>query len=558
MMLLFGVVVVSTIIAMSAAAQNDTPSVTVNDQVILNDSVRVTTVVSDGPGFVVIHVDDGTGSFGAVIGNAPVSDGVNENVIVPIDASQATPLMFAMLHTDDNEVGTYEFGSVEGADAPVVVDGEIVSPSFNSEIISANNQLINNNIITINSVTTQQDGFVVIHAGDAESFGAVLGQTAVSAGTTNNVTVEVAEDGRTDFLWPMLHVDDNTLGEYEFGTVEGADAPVVINGTVATLPISTVPNIDVRDQTTSGETVFVNSVLSDGPGFVVIHADADGSPGPVLGQSAVSSGLTTGIVVAVDQENLTSVVWPMLHVDDNTIGTYEFGSVEGADAPVVVNGNVVTFPIDLTVQMPDIPSIDVDDQAVIDTVTANSVTMNGPGFLVIHQEVDGAPGPVIGQTAVPDGTSTNVVVEIDPSMLTGRVWPMLHRDDNVIGTYEFGIVEGADAPVMTGGEVVTFPINVTNFESSGCTVSPTQGNVNVRAGASTDFAVVASLGFGENAAVSGQTEGFDGFAWWQLATGGWVRSDVVTTSGPCDDIAAVDSPALPVVPEPAATEEPSA
>jgi plastocyanin len=36
----------------------------------------------------------------------------------------------------------------------------------------------------------------------------------------------------------------------------------------------------------------------------------------------------------------------MLHVDTGEVGTYEFGTVEGADTPVTVDGEVLVFPID--------------------------------------------------------------------------------------------------------------------------------------------------------------------------------------------------------------------
>ena len=41
------------------------------------------------------------------------------------------------------------------------------------------------------------------------------------------------------------------------------------------------------------------------------------------------------------------------------------------------------------------------DQDVVDgTVRVTRATINGPGWVVIHSDEDGAPGPVLGQTAI--------------------------------------------------------------------------------------------------------------------------------------------------------------
>lgn len=104
-----------------------TPSVTVSDQSADGGNLVIAEVISDGPGWIVIHADGG-GSPGPVLGYSAVSDGANKDVSVMIDDSEATPVLFAMLHVDAGALGTYEF---PGADGPVKVDGQMVSPAFN-------------------------------------------------------------------------------------------------------------------------------------------------------------------------------------------------------------------------------------------------------------------------------------------------------------------------------------------------------------------------------------------------------------------------------------------
>ncbi|HHB91295.1 MAG TPA: hypothetical protein ENK60_08320, partial [Anaerolineae bacterium] len=76
-----------------------TPSVTVEDQEVQDGKVVVAKVVSPGSGWIVIHAQK-DGKPGPILGFAAVKEGENENVAVEIDASKATDILYAMLHTD--------------------------------------------------------------------------------------------------------------------------------------------------------------------------------------------------------------------------------------------------------------------------------------------------------------------------------------------------------------------------------------------------------------------------------------------------------------------------
>jgi hypothetical protein len=436
------------------------PSVEVSDQLQLDAIVDVDAVYSEGQGFVVIHNSDGPG-----IGQAPVAAGWTYNLRIRIDSTMATSTMSAMLHVDDGELGVYEFGTVEGADAPVLVGDAPVNPSFEFTNMHVHDQFIENNQYMATSVTMPVDGWLVIHSGDAETFGGVLGQTAVPAGTSTNVMVELAEENRTEVLWPMLHVDDGTAGTYEFDGSSGFDNPVVVNGQVASTPIWTVPHVRVADQAVmhgdgmemSGTPVVeIASVLSDGPGFLVIHQEADGSFGGVAGFVAVPDGLShgpTGVRVELDPAMVTPRLWPMLHVDDGAVGTYEFDGSSGLDNPVAVNGEVVAFPINAS------PAMVFADQPLGEggTITVRNAIIDAPGWLVIHA----ADGAVLGQELLHPGANWNVTIAVDPALAGEMVQPMLHYDTGEIGVYEFGSVEGADLPTSVAGNIVVAPLNIT-------------------------------------------------------------------------------------------------
>jgi hypothetical protein len=454
------VVLALLLVGSSVFAQDMTPSVTVAGQVSTDGTVSVGSVVATGPAFIVIHKASDDGGIGPVIGYRQVNVGQSNNVKVWIDASQATPMLYAMLHDDTGEAGVYEFGTVEGADGPVILDGAPVSPGFAAEIVYATDQLAADNTVTVGSVVTAADGFIVIHANNEGAPGAVLGFAPVVAGSNNDVAVTLEGDV-TPSVWPMLHVDTGEAGTYEFGTVEGADGPVIIDGAVAMNQITIgTPSMRVNDQIvihgdgmTAAETMTVTaaSVVSEGEGFLVIHADGGGSPGPVLGYAPVTAGLNRNVAVEISGD-VTPIVYPMLHVDTGEAGVYEFGTVEGADGPVRVNDAVLTFPINIA------PSINLNGTLTGTTLWVAGALIDAPGFLAIHSDNGGSPGPVIGYAALVPGWNGNISVELSEAPATGTVFPMLHYDTGAAGVYEFGTVEGADGPVRVGEAVVVGPL----------------------------------------------------------------------------------------------------
>lgn len=445
------------LVPVAAAQDMMTPSVTVADQVSTDGMVIISSIVSDGPGWLVIHADNGEGRPGPVIGYRAVNDGETESLAVSIDTSMATPTLFAMLHSDTGEVGVYEFGQVEGADGPVRVDDAVITPAFNAEILRAYDQYVDMGMVNVAAVVVSQDGFVVIHAaGENGGPGPVIGFAPVSAGTSTDVMVQVDEAAVTPTIFPMLHVDTGEAGTYEFGQVEGADGPVVIDGTVAVTGITVnQPSMRVPDQIVT-DMVTAESVVSEGAGWLVIHAAGEeGGPGPVIGFAAVEAGTNTDVMVEVDPAGVTPTLFPMLHVDTGEAGAYEFGQVEGADGPVRVNDSVLVFPINAA------PAIDLSEGRIDGegTLMINWALIDAQGWLVIHADNgEGGPGPVIGYAPLAAGLNENIQVSLDAAGITETIFPMLHYDTGEAGVYEFGQVEGADGPVRVGDAVVVGPL----------------------------------------------------------------------------------------------------
>jgi uncharacterized protein YggE len=106
------------------------------------------------------------------------------------------------------------------------------------------------------------------------------------------------------------------------------------------------PSVTVENQTLgAGDTVVIAEVVAAEPGWIVIHADDDGSPGPDIGWTAVEEGVNEDVEVVLDQGDVTERLYAMLHIDAGVMGTYEF---PGADIPArAADGAVVVVPFDV-------------------------------------------------------------------------------------------------------------------------------------------------------------------------------------------------------------------
>lgn len=343
--------------------------------------------------------------------------------------------------------------------------------------VTVSDQVSINGMALIDSATIDVPGFIAIHADEGGMPGHVVGVAPIPAGTSEGVLVMIDGAMSTPTLYAQLHVDDNTIGMFEFGKVPGADAPVS-----AAQPFS-VAAIVAFNQPPAETSVVIASAIIDANGWMVVHADNEGQPGPVLGFSPLAAGTNPAEVVVLDGENLTPVVWPMLHVDDGEAGTYEFDGESGLDNPVAINGVVATKPITLTdaptllltdgspIQSIIIPSIVASSQDLSDagdgsaTLLVDLVSSPAQGFVDAHADM-GHPAVSLGHTPVDEGENANVSVTLMPppegSMLgiTPRVWPMLHLDTDQDGEYRYLQIPGVDLPLVYNGAVVTIPVDV--------------------------------------------------------------------------------------------------
>lgn len=117
-------------------------------------------------------------------------------------------------------------------------------------------------------------------------------------------------------------------------------------------PPTSPSEVVFEDQTSDGSTIVVASVTLPAQGFIAVHGNADGGPGPVVGHSdLLPAGTSTDVMVTLDEPlTSTDLLFPMAHIDMDEDGVYEFfppdDVVDGpgmtADGDVAVVGAEVT------------------------------------------------------------------------------------------------------------------------------------------------------------------------------------------------------------------------
>jgi LPXTG-motif cell wall-anchored protein len=260
----------------------------------------------------------------------------------------------------------------------------------------------------------------------------------------------------------------------------GMAASIAVAEAAAAAPAAAAPSgsVEAVDQPIVDSSITVANVTAGQDGWIVAHLDEGGKPGKVIGNTAVKKGENKGVKIKLSEDvPVGGKLWPMLHIDAGAIGTYEF---PGPDAPVIVDGNIVMKQIAVTAAAAAAPAaaakdaVVANDQPIVNGgITVADVIASQDGWIVAHLDEGGKPGKVIGNTAVKKGDNKNVAIKLSEDVpVGGKLWPMLHIDAGVIGTYEF---PGADAPVIVDGNIIMKQITVTAAAAAPAALPTTGG-----------------------------------------------------------------------------------
>lgn len=127
----------------------------------------------------------------------------------------------------------------------------------------------------------------------------------------------------------------------------------VAPGTTAAGPATSPAEIVFEAQESDGSSIVVASVTLPSQGFIAVHANADGSPGPIIGHSELlPEGTSTEVAVDLDTPlESTDLLFPMAHIDMDENGEYEFAPPDAAvDIPAnTADGAVAVVGAEVTI-----------------------------------------------------------------------------------------------------------------------------------------------------------------------------------------------------------------
>lgn len=318
------------------------PSLLVNDQAI-NEAgqLRIESATVPGPAWVVIHNDE-AGEPGAVIGFFPLTPETTYPLTITIRWREAVPQLQAMLYQDLGERGRFD----PTIDLPLIAQGQSVNSPFHVVLpldMTLLDQPVVNGTITIERVISNGDGWAVVYNDDGGQPGRIVGSAFLEDGLNTLVAVPLVENALTANLFIWLHEDTGVSGQFEYPI---ADDVVRVEGRVPTpFALNTRPinYLIATDQPFDSGEVTVMTVVMGAPGWVVIHNDANGELGEIIGQVWVPAGISRELVVPFDLDGLTTTLHVALYTDEGQAQVFD-----AEDTPWRVSGRVISVPIFLT------------------------------------------------------------------------------------------------------------------------------------------------------------------------------------------------------------------
>lgn len=237
--------------------------------------------------------------------------------------------------------------------------------------------------------------------------------------------------------------EDTATQTTEPTTTAAPTTTVAPTTTEADGPPTGPADISFESQTSDGTSVTVSSVTLPTDGYVVVHADADGAPGAVIGYSdLLAAGTSTDVTVTFDEQLTESqTVFPMAHIDANGNGEYEFFPPDDTtDIPATFeDGSVAVVRGEVTVESGEAAS---EQSLAVASSDLGDIVTDAEGFTLYVFEPD-AQGestcydacaenwpPLEGEVSAGDGIDSSLVGSAERTdgslQVTYDGWPLYY------------------------------------------------------------------------------------------------------------------------------------
>jgi uncharacterized protein YraI len=315
---------------------------------------------------------------------------------------------------------------------------------------------------------------------------------------------------------------EQTAALWAFGDVELGNA---VESATITLEITAANNINIRsgpsaDSTITGglqagETVIADGRLEDSSWLRVVLPESEAGVGWVFAELVSAAGDISTLPV---RDSNTSQLNPMQAISIQTTAAAST-CVEAPPAGVLAQSQEET-------------------QATL-LVNDVELQLNGTIFLQAPAGEPLSVSVIEGSVRVSTPDAIQVVpagAQLSASLEEPLGSPKPY-DERMLQSLPLGLL---DRPVTLIAALTPDQI----AEQTECTVIALNDS-NLRGGPGTAYALQGRLPEGESANPVGQATGTDDLLWWQLSETEWIRTDLVSIIGNCDDIPEAEIPPLP-------------
>ncbi|MCA9957546.1 MAG: hypothetical protein KC443_00845 [Anaerolineales bacterium] len=436
------------------------PQLRVADQVLHEDGVlTIEQVNSPAAAWLVVRSTEAETGVD-VLGYTAVPIGSSTDLAVTIDPLQATDTLVAELYTDAGTTGELE---IPDTDEPLLVNGTPVAQSFaitiefaRPTLTVADQVIAEDGIVLVESVYTAVPGWLAIHADEAGEAGEVLGHTYINAGLHENVAISIPWREAPPYLLAVLYADEGEAQRFDY---PDGDAPQLVNNApvAASFHVTFPPDVFVLDQPVVNGEIVVERVVSNGPGWVVIHYEDNDELGLIIGFAPLVDGVNEQVHVPIVETAVTDPLYIMLHQDTGDIGEFNFPRED----PQVTYNDIVMTPIPFGINPGNI--LYTQDQPLViedDTVTVSVplVIVDIDTWVVIYADAAGSPGDILGQTWVAAGIHHDVQITVAADAVTDTLHVILHHDAD--SDQNFDYPDGADNPLQRNRHIIQAPFDL--------------------------------------------------------------------------------------------------
>ena len=402
------------------------------DQMVGDDGlIRIARVVSAEKGWLTLT------SSNINLLTISIEPGTLENIEATVDPLLLGSTARLQLFAGDGDTFDPEVHApmeVDGTpvEASIAIDLQITTP----QIVMLKQEVFEDGIVIAESVVATEAGWLAIHNDNNGELGEVVGFYVVrGAGVYARVPVPITWRTATPTLHAVLYGDGGEIGRFEpeIDPIIRVQDSYVQAQFDATYP----PDIFIINQPVLSNTVIVERVISNGPGWLTIMFEtAEETPGNIIGFAPLQDGVNEYVQVELVPGAATPVLYAQQHVDDAPLGEFDF---PGGDLPTLYKGQTHTFFFNTDIGN-YILSADqsIQYEGGIATVTVPMAVVDLDAWVVIRAELaEGILGNVLGYASRSAGIHRDIVIEIDAENATETLYATLHIDRPPLQVFEF-------------------------------------------------------------------------------------------------------------------------